>query len=156
MMIVAFNVVTMENALIKVQAVYEYPWQAAQMGIAGFFFIISGLIFTKMLVKSIRPSDDVILYGKWGYVNISIRAIENLVKKTLRKHDFVQAIKIKTDAEGNELKIKANLNVFSSPGLTEHVQNMQQGISARLSKMLGDEIELQVNVNVVKIIEKKN
>src|SRR3989338_5627235 len=83
MIIVSLHVLTMEDALLKVQEIYENPWQALQMGVTGIFFIFSGLIFAKGLVKKARRNDDVILYGKWGYVRFSIKAIDDLERKSL-------------------------------------------------------------------------
>ncbi len=153
MIIVSLHVLSMEDALLKVQDVYENPWRSLQMGITGVFFIFSGLVFTKTLVKGTRRDDDVVLYGKWGYVTVSVRAIDDLVRKVLRKFDVVREIQIETDVQSNRLKIAANLSVLSGWNLPELINAIQSELSARLNKMLGGGIELELVVNVIKIID---
>ncbi|OGW84358.1 MAG: hypothetical protein A3C35_01655 [Omnitrophica bacterium RIFCSPHIGHO2_02_FULL_46_11] len=153
MIIVSLHVLTMEDALLKVQEIYENPWQALQMGVTGIFFIFSGLIFAKGLVKKARRNDDVILYGKWGYVTVSIKAIDDLVRKSLKKFDVVREMKIETDIDGNRLKITANLSVLAGWNLPELVNTVQTELTERLMRMLGGGVELELIVNIIKIIE---
>ncbi|MBI1978134.1 MAG: alkaline shock response membrane anchor protein AmaP [Candidatus Omnitrophica bacterium] len=153
MIIVSLHVLSMEDALLKVQEVYENPWQSFQMGVTGVLFIFVGLIFSKMLVKGTRKEDDLVLYGKWGYLSVSIRAINDLVRRVLRKFDVVREIQLETDAQASRLKIVANLSVLSGWNLPELIHAIQSDLTERLNKMLGGEIELELIVNVIKIIE---
>lgn len=153
MIIVSLHVLSMEDALLKVQEVYDDPWQSFQMGATGVLFIFVGLIFSKALVKGIRRDDDVVLYGKWGYVTVSIRAIDELVRKVLRKFDVVREMQIETDADGNRLKVVANLSVLAGWNLPELIHAIQGELSDRLHKMLGGGVELELIVNVIKIVE---
>jgi len=153
MIIVSLHVLTMEDALLKVQEVYEDPWQSFQMGATGVLFIFVGLLFAKALVKGLRRDDDVVLYGKWGYVAVSMRAIDDLVRKVLRKFDVVRETQIETDVEGNRLKVVANLSVLAGWNLPELINAIQGKLSERLHKMLGGGVELELIVNVVRLIE---
>lgn len=153
MIIVSLHVLTMEDALLKVQEIYEDPWRSLQMGVTGVLFIFVGLMFAKALVKRVRRDDDVVLYGKWGYVTVSIRAIDDLVRKALRKFDVVREMQIEMDVDGNRLKIVANLAVLAGWNLPELINTIQNDLSERLSKMLGGGVELELIVNIIKIIE---
>ena len=153
MIIVSLHVLSMEDALLKVQELYENPWQSFQMGTVGAFFIFVGLIFAKSLVKMIRRDDDMVLYGKWGYVTVSLRAIDDLVRRGVRKFDVVREAQIETDVEGNRLKIVANLTVLAGWNLPELINTIQSELSDRINKLLGGGVELEMIVNVIKIIE---
>ena len=153
MIIVSLHVLSMEDALLKVQDIYENPWQSFQLGVSGILFIFSGLIFAKILVKRVRRDDDVVLYGKWGYVTVSMRAIDDLVRRSLRKFDIVREMQIETDVDGNRLKIVANLSVLAGWNLPELMNTIQHELSDRLNKMLGGGAELELIVNVIKIVE---
>ena len=154
MIIVSLHVLSMEDALLKVQYVYENPWQSFQMGTTGVLFICVGLIFSKNLVKRTRRDDDVVLYGKWGYVTVSVRAIDDLIRKVLRKFNVVREMQIQTEVEANRLKIVANLAVLAGWNLPELISTIQNELSERLNKMLGGGgVELELIVNVIKIIE---
>src|SRR3989338_8032954 len=94
MMIVSLHVLTMEDAVLKVQDIYDNPWTSFQTGLTGVVFLFVGLIFTKTLVKTIKPDDDVMIYGKWGYMSVSLKAIDDLVKRILRKFDVVKEFQV--------------------------------------------------------------
>jgi len=153
MIIVSLHVLTMEDALLKIQELYENPWDSFQMGTTGILFIFVGLIFAKTLVKKVRRDDDVVLYGKWGYVTVSIRAIDDLVRKGLRKFDVVRDIQLETEVEANRLKIVANLSVLSGWNLPELINTIQKELADRLGKMLGGGVNWELIVNVIKIID---
>ena len=153
MVIVSLHVLTMEDALLKIQAIYEDPWQSFQMGATGILFIFVGLIFSKFLVKGARRDDDVVLYGKWGYATVSVRAVDDLVRKILRKFDVIREVQVKTDVEASKLKITVNLSVFSGWNLPELMNTVQTELADRLNKLLGGGVELELVVNIVKIID---
>ena len=153
MIIVSLHVLGMEDALLKVEALYDNPWQSAQIGIAGVFFLFMGLIFAKILIQLTRPADDVVLYGKWGHANVSLRAIEDLARKVIRKFDVVRHVDLKTEIVGGRLKIEVNLSVFIGWNLPELVNTVQADLSERLRKVLGNSIELDLIVNIVHIID---
>src|SRR3989338_1399678 len=153
MIIVSLHVLTMEDALLKVQEVYEDPWQSFQMGATGVLFIFVGLFFAQTLVKKARRDDELVLYGKWGYMSVSVRTIDDLVRRVLRKFDVVREIQIETSVDGNRLKIAANLSVLAGWNLPELINTIQSDLSERLNKMLGGGVELELVVNVIKIIE---
>ena len=153
MIIVSLHVLTMEDALLKVQELYEDPWKSFQTGVTGLLFVFSGLMFTRILLKRIRPDDQVALYGKLGPITVSIRAIEDVVHKGLRKFDVVREVRIETRVESNQLHIVANLGVLAGWNLPELIHMIQKELRDRLTKILGSDIELEPVVNVVKIIE---
>ena len=153
MIIVSLHVLSMEDALLKVQYIYDDPWKSLQMGSTGVLFIFVGLILSKTLVKLIRRDDDVVLYGKWGYMTVSIRAVNDLVQKVLRKFDVIKEMKTETNVNGNKLKIIADVTVVSGWNLPELINAIQNDISGRLTKMFGGEVELELAVNVIKILE---
>ena len=135
MVIVSLHVLSMEDALLKIQDVYENPWQSFQMGATGVLFIFVGLLFTKALVKGFRKDDEVVLYGKWGSVAVSMHAINDLVRRVIRRFDVVREIKLETDVEANRLKIVTNLSVLAGWNLPELINAIQNDLSERLNKM---------------------
>ena len=153
MIIVSLQVLSMEDALLKVQYLYENPWQSLEMGASGILFIFVGLLFSKILVKNLRPSDDVVLYGKWGPVSISIQAIDDLVRRVLRKFEVVRPLKVRVDADGNRLEVMANLAVASGWNVEELIHTVQKELGDRIQKVLGGGIELEIAVHIIKIME---
>jgi len=153
MVIVSLRVLTMEDALLKVQELYENPWQSLRMGVSGIFFLFVGLVFSKILVKEMRSRGDVVLYSKWGYVSVSMKAIKDLVRKGLRKFDTVRDARIKTDVDGTRLKIRVELTVSSDWDLSALTNMIQNELAQRIGRLVGEGVELEIAVHVVKVIE---
>lgn len=153
MIIVSLGALSMEDALLKVQSVYDNSWSMFQIGISGALFIVIGLIFTKILVKLTRSKDDIIIYGKYGNVNISVKAIDHLVRRIIRKFDSVRLIKLWSEGDGNQLKIKISLIGIANVQLDDLVETIQTELYQRLNKFLGDGILLDLNIKIVKILD---
>lgn len=153
MVIVSLQVLTMEDALLKVQELYENPWQSLRMGASGIAFLFVGLVFAKILVKEMRSGSDVVLYGKWGYVSVSIKAIESLVRKGLGRFQAVREARIKTDVDGTRLKIRVDLTVSRDWDLSTLTNTIQNELAQRISRLVGEGVELEIAVHIGKIIE---
>jgi hypothetical protein len=153
MIIVSLHVLTMEDALLKIQEIYESSWQTFRMGAAGILFIFVGLVFSKLLVKETRATEDVLLLGKWGYVSVSSKAIEDVVRKTLRKFDAIKEMRVKTEVHSNRLKIMTNLSVLTVWNISELTQLVQNELSNKVTRLIGDGVELEISVNIDKLIE---
>lgn len=154
MIIVSLHVLSMEDALLKVEELFESRWQSTRMGIAGLIFVIFGLVFSKLFVKSLKSSDDVILYGKWGTVHISIRMIEALVRKVLRKFEEITALKVSADTNASVLQIKADVSVETGSNVQELMNSIQVEITKKIRKVLGAEIDIDLVLKIGRISEK--
>ncbi len=153
MLIVSLHVLSMEDALLKVEELYEKPWQSVRMGISGLFFVVLGLVFSKFFVKSLKPSDDLILYGKWGHLNVSVRTISDLLRRVLKKYESIRLINVDVAASGNQLKVEANLVLLSEWGLPDLSSKIREEMIKRLKQILGAEVELDLVLNIRGVIE---
>jgi UDP-N-acetylmuramyl pentapeptide phosphotransferase/UDP-N-acetylglucosamine-1-phosphate transferase len=153
MMIVSLNVLTMEDALLKVQDVYENSWQLFKTGSGGVIFILIGLVFAKLLVKETRSNEDVLLLGKWGYFSVSTRAIEDLISKALRRFDDIQELQTKIDVRGSQLKVATDISIVTGRNVAEVVDEAQRELLRKIHRLIGDGVEVEVSVNIAKIVE---
>lgn len=153
MMIVSLHVLSMEDALLKLEALYENSWRSAQMGMAGVLFVFMGLIFSKILIQLTRPAEDVVFYGKRGHANVSLRAIEDLARKTIRKFNLVRQADFKTEISGNHLKIEVNLSVFADSDLPKFADMVRADLSRRIGKVLGGNLEFDLSVHIISILD---
>jgi uncharacterized alkaline shock family protein YloU len=158
MLIVSLHVLSMEDALVKLEQLYDSAWQSTRLGFAGVAFIFLGLVFAKVLIKLTRPSDDVMLFGKWGYINLSLKAIENLSRKTFRKFEFLRVVNVKTSSTGNQVKVDVNITVSITENIAALLQVAQKELGEKLERMLGEQIEVSLSINIINISEqlKKN
>lgn len=151
LMIVALHVLSLEDAIFKLREVYENPIQSLHLGFIGVLFIVVGLIFSKMLVKKGRESDAIIYQGESGPMIISVTAVEDVIKKVLKRIHMVKEWKAKTLIHGKDLEIKLRLVLWSGAGVPKLLAEIQDEIGDRLRKMLGPDNRFEILCDVQRI-----
>jgi len=152
LIIVAFHLISLEDALRTVNELYAEPLRSLQVGLMGFLFIIVGLVFAKFLIKNSRGDDAWVFHGENGSITISVKAIEDIVKKILKKFEPVRDAKLKTIVQDRALGMKIKLTVWSGTLIPELTQDVQNEVRVRLEKLLGVSEKVEVQVTVSRIV----
>ena len=154
LIIVAFHILPMEDALIKVQEIYESGARQFQIGLTGFVLIACGLMLTKMLVKKTRTEDDLLVVdGETGRMTITSRAVSDLTQRILKRFDAVRESSISTLFEQDKLHITASIHVLPGWDLTELTSIIERDVKTRVSKMLGGKIPVSIVIRISKVEE---
>ncbi|MBN1688482.1 MAG: alkaline shock response membrane anchor protein AmaP [Candidatus Omnitrophica bacterium] len=151
LIIVAFHILSLNDAMIKIRELYDSPWRSTQSGFIGLLFITVGLYFAKMLVKKGRESEAIIYQSELGPVVVSVSAIEDAVKRVLKKYHLVKDWKIKTLIHTKDVEIKIRIVLWTGAKVQDLLTEIQSEIHARVSKLLSDENKLEVICDVQKI-----
>ena len=151
LIIVAVHLLSVEDALLKIREIYASPWRSLQTGFIGMMFITVGLAFSKMLVKKGREADALIFQSEIGPIVVSVMAIEDVVKKVLKRFHLVKDCKIKTLIRGKDVEIKLRLILWSRSRVPELVSEIQDEIRSRVKKLLGNENRLEIACDIQKI-----
>jgi uncharacterized alkaline shock family protein YloU len=157
--IIALHIVSQDDALRAVNEIYSEPLRSLQAGLMGFLFIFVGLSFAKFLIKNTKGDDALVFHGENGTITVAVSAIEDLVRKVLRKFQSVKAVKIKTVIHEKNLSLRIKLTVYSGVLIPEVVREVQNEIKERLEKMLGvSEIaeRTEILVSVQKVVASHN
>lgn len=150
MMIIAFHILSYPDAVEQLQELYE-PFHSMQAGILGLIFIAVGLIFTRMLLKQRRAQEALIYQSDIGPVVVSVTALEDVVKKVLKRYHLVKDWKIKTLIHGKEVEIKLRLVLWSGARLQALLTEIQEDLQSRIGKLLGSGNTLEILCDVQKI-----
>ena len=154
MIIVALHILPMEDALIKVQAIYESGFQSFQLGVTGLLLIVTGLALSRMLVKKTKGDDDFfIVESEGGRLTITYTAINELVVRVLKRFDVIRQSSVATSYEQGVLKIVASINILPGWDLSELTRTIEHDVEERVAKMLRSKMPISVSINVTKIIE---
>lgn len=156
LVIVAVHILSADDAVLRVREIYDQPWKSVQAGFLGLFFIMVGLIFSKVLLKAGRESEAVIYQSEIGPVVVSVTAIEDVVKKVLKRFHLVKESKIKTLVHGKDVELRLRLILWAGGQVPELLVEIQQQVRDRLKKLLGAENLIEVNCDVQKIEEQEN
>ena len=150
---VALHLLSLEDALLKVQELYSNPWKSLQMGMVGILFIFVGLTFAKTLIKRGRQTEALIFQGEIGPIVVSTSAIEDLIKKVLKRFALVKEWKVKTLIDERDVEIKLRLVLWSGGDVPFLLSGIQQEIRDRLRKILGPDCHLEILCDVTRIEE---
>lgn len=150
---VGLHLLSQEDALLRIQEIYVNPWRSIQTGLIGLLFILVGLAFAKMLIKRSRQSEAVIFHGEMGPIVVAITAIEDVVKKVLKRFALVKEWKTKTLVDGRNVEIRLRLALWSGGDIPGLLNSVQQEIRSRLQKILGQECTIEVYCDVARIEE---
>lgn len=153
LLMVSLHLLSQEDALLRIQELYSSPWRSLQIGMAGLLFILVGLAFAKMFLKRGRETEVIVFQGEMGPIVISVTAIDDIVKKVLKRFSLVKDWKIKTLIDGRDVEIKIRLILWSGGDVPGFLNTIQQEIRDRLRKILGPGGRLEILCDVLKIEE---
>ena len=148
MIIVALHLLAFEDAILRLQEIYQNPWRSAQVGLVGLVFIVLGLAFSKMLIKSGRPNEALIFHSDAGPVVVSSRTIKNVAMKALKRITMVKNVKVKINISGKDVEVKLRLVLWSGGRVPEILAELQQEVQMRVKRLLGPENQVTVTCDV--------
>jgi len=117
MIIVSLHLLSFDDAILKLQEIYQDPWRSVQIGLTGLVFIVLGLAFSKMLVKSGRPNEAVIYHSESGPMVVSIEAIQNTAYKTIKRFSLIKSGRVKVIITGKDIEVKLRLYLMETTDL---------------------------------------
>ncbi len=153
LVIISIHILSVEDALAQLRELYASPWHSLQAGCAGIIFIAVGLTFSRILVKKRREAEALIFQSEIGPIIVSVTALDDVVKKVMKRFHLVKEWKTKTMIQGKDVEIKLQLILWSGSKIQELLTEIQQEIRSRLKKMLAKESQIEITCNVQRIEE---
>lgn len=153
LIIVSLHLLSFEDAILKVQEVYQNPWRSLQFGIVGLVFIALGLMFAKMLVKEGRPNEAIIYHGEAGLAVVSTTTIESTAFKAVRHFPLVKSARVKVTIAGKNVEMRIRLQLWSGGDVPAILAELQEEVSRRVKRLLGPENQLVITCDVRSIEE---
>lgn len=153
LMMVALHVVTLDDLMRDLSTVYENPETAFQTFLIGLLFIFIGLAFAKMIIKQTRYAGGLIYTGPLGRTTVSVNAIEDVIRKVLKKYTEIIHFTLKCRGYEKKAELKIRLVIREGVFVPAFSDDLQQEIHSRLEKVLGlerQEIELYLDIRNVK------
>lgn len=151
LLIVSFHILSLDSALTQLQELYSSPWHSFQTGMVGLVFISVGLSFARMLIKKKRDAEALIIDGEMGPIVVSLTAIEDVVKKVLKRFHLVKDWKVKTTIKNKDVEIGLRLSLWSGTNIQDLLLEIQEEIRMRLVKMVGQESRIEIVCDVQRI-----
>ena len=150
-LIVAFHILTIEDAALQLYRLYAHPWNSFNTGVLGFVCIAVALGFTRALLKKRRTAEAVIFQSEIGPLVVSVHAIEDAVKKVLKRFHLVKDAKVKTLIQEKDVEIKIRLILWAGENIQDLLTEIQKEARMRIKKLLGPENRLEITCDVQRI-----
>lgn len=151
LIIVSMHILSVEDAVSKLRGVYESPWESLRTGFVGLLFIMVGLSFAKTLVKKGKQTEILIFRGEGGDLMVSAAAVEDVIRKILKRFHLVKDYKIKSIFHGRSVEIRLRLVLWSGGKVPDLLAEIQNEVRARLGKLLGPDIQYEMTCDVQRI-----
>jgi hypothetical protein len=142
MIIVSLHLLAFNDAILKIQEIYQSPWRSAQVGVVGLVFIVLGLAFAKMLVKAGRPNEAVFFQSEIGPMVVSAHTLGSTAVKAVKRFPLVKSVKAKIHIIGKNVEIKLRLVLWTGGHVTTVLSELQQEVQQRVKRLLGPENHL--------------
>ncbi len=119
--------------------------------LVGLVIILLCLRYIQKVISGSRQNKNISFESKQGKVNITLMAIEDLLKKMLEAKDEISHSKVKVCLKKKliEVQIKGYLNY--EVNLVDFTKEIQAKVKEKLQILLGEDKKVQVNLQIRKI-----
>lgn len=148
LIIVSLHLLSFEDAILKVQEIYQNPWRSLQSGVVGLVFIVLGLMFAKMLVKEGRPNEAIIYHSGTGLAVVSAMTIESAAIKAIKHFPLVKSARVKVTIVGKNIEMRIRVMLWAGGHVPTILSELQEEVNTRVKRLLGPDNQLMVTCDV--------
>jgi len=129
-----------------------YPTHAIIFGLLGGLIVLLCLNKLQKILFHSRREKMIKLESPGGPVNITILAIEDMIKRSLEKNDNIVKVRPKVSVRKNKLIVTIRGYLTSAINLLEFSQGVQAKINEKLRGALGEETKVDIIVEIRKMV----
>jgi len=152
--IVSLHLVTIDDLVSTVRNVYYSPWKLFQLGAFGLLMNVLGLAFAKTLIKSTDGS-AVVYENNNGQVRVAMEAMQETLRKAMKKYTVIKQQKMKISIDGQHVEAKIKIVLWMGIDVASFVKTLQEELHGVLSRLLGEESEVEVIVDVMRVVSQE-
>lgn len=138
-----------ENLL---SGIHSDPLLRILTGLIGAWIILRCVNTIKNTSDQKRREKTIAYEGEFGQVTISLSALEDTIKRLLKEINGLKEVKPQVIASKKGLKVILRLVLSSTLNIPELTEKVQGIVRDKLQSMLGIEEELQIQVEIKKIL----
>ena len=153
--IVSLHLVAIDDVIETVRNVYYNPWKLFQLGAFGLLMNVLGLAFAKTLIKATDGS-AVVYESNNGQVRVAMEAMQETLRKTMKKYTVIKQQKMKITIDGQHVEAKIKIVLWMGIDVAGFVKTLQEELHGALSRLLGEESEVEVIVDVMRVVSQES
>ena len=152
---VSLEAITLDALITAIGTVYAAPNARLALGITGVLLIFISLMVLQIGMGRIQREKTIAFENPDGQVTLSLSAIEDFIKRTLKLLPEVKELRPQVRAEKKGITVINRVTLFSDINIPETTEKIQSLVKTRVQEMLGVEEAITIKVDVVKIVHKE-
>ncbi|MCF7887093.1 MAG: alkaline shock response membrane anchor protein AmaP [Candidatus Omnitrophica bacterium] len=117
----------------------------------GLIMILLCLRYIQKMILNSRQNKNISLESKEGKVNITVMAVEDMLKKMLEEKDEVSHIKVKVSLKKKIISVQIKGYLNYEVNLVNFTKEIQEKVKEKLEILLGEDKKVAVNLQIRKI-----
>ncbi len=151
----AANLITQEAVIATLGVIFDTVNARLCLGITGALLIFISILVMQIALGKLSREKTIAFENPDGQVTISLSAIEDFIKRTLKQLPEVKELRPYVKATKKGITITNRVTLFSDISIPETTEKIQNLVKARVQDMLGVEEPINIKVHVVKIAHKE-
>ncbi|MBI5144035.1 MAG: alkaline shock response membrane anchor protein AmaP [Candidatus Omnitrophica bacterium] len=153
--IISLNIIPQSSIEEILGTIYATTNIRLILGITGILFIFISLMVIQIAMGKIQREKTIAFENPDGQVTISLTAIEDFIKRSLKQIPEVKELRPNVRATKKGITIINKVILFSDINIPETTEKIQHIVKTRVQDMLGVEEPINIRVHVVKIVHKE-
>ena len=137
-----------------VNYIYIQPNVKLILGAIGGLFIASGLLAAHINLNRMRTQKTIAFENPEGQVTVSLSAIEDFIKKSVRHLPEVKELRSNVTANKKGINIVCRATIFADSNIPATTERIQSIVKLKVQEMLGVEETINIKIHVTKISSK--
>ena len=151
LILLTLNLFTPEELTKAINYICTQPDLKLALGILGGIFIIGGLLMAHINLGRMQREKTIAFENPEGQVTISLSAVEDYIKKSVRHLPEVKELRSIVTASKKGINIVCRVTLFADSNIPETTERIQNIVKSKVQDMLGVEEAINIKINVTKI-----
>jgi len=151
LVLLALNLLSSDQLVNTMAYVYNDPNIKIASGVIGVIFIVGGLLTAHVNLGKLQMEKTIAFENPEGQVTVSLSAIEDFIKKSVRQLQEVKEMRSNVTASKKGINIKCRATIFDDSNIPETTERIQSIVKAKVHDMLGVEEAINIKIHVTKI-----
>lgn len=154
LILLSLNLLSLDALVDIVKYIYTQPNVKLIAGIVGAIFILVGLVMAQINLGRIQTEKTIAFENPEGQVTVSLSAIEDFIKKSVRHLPEVKELRSNVTASKKGINIVCRATIFADSNIPETTERIQSIVKSKVHEMLGVEETINIKIHITKISPK--
>jgi uncharacterized alkaline shock family protein YloU len=153
--VISLDFVPVDSLKEAIDLIYASSNARLALGITGVLLLFISALVVQITMGRIQREKTIAFENPDGQVTISLSAIEDFIKRSLKQLPEVKELRPNVRAGKKGITIVNRVILFSDVNIPETTEKIQNIVKTRVQDMLGVEEQINIKVHVVKIVHKE-